>query len=344
MPMPHHNPSLSDKQSPAGRLLLLFCASVLVLAAGILCSLKWGAAHVTWTELVQALTYQGSGKAHLYIQTLRLPRTLTACIVGAQLALAGLLTQLATKNPLASPHVFGINAGAAFAVVLGLAAAAELAPLGTVLAAFAGAAGGALLIWTLAGNGPKQVVRLALSGIVIHFLLSSLTEGLIILNQQSTENILFWLVGSVNQAAWPEVRLLLPFLAGGLLLLLFMLPAFRLLTLDDEVAAGLGQRVTVVRTACMGLVILLAGSAVAVCGPIGFVCLIVPHIARALAGSRLPVLVPLTALLGGAMLVYADFLSRFIAFPYESPVGIVTSAIGAPFFIYLTVKKGRAAS
>ncbi|AJY74828.1 FecCD family ABC transporter permease [Paenibacillus beijingensis] len=333
-----------EKQSRSWHLLFLFCIGLLVLAAGMLFSLKWGPAELSWGTLFEALTYQGRDKLHLYIQTLRLPRTLTACIVGIQLALAGLLTQLTTKNPLASPHIFGINAGASLAVVLGLVLSSGLGLFPSMLLAFAGAAAGAVLVWSLTGGGHKQYVRLALAGITVHFLLSSLTEGAMILNQYSTESMIFWLVGSVNRAGWQEVGMLLPFFTGGLLLLISMIPSFRLLPLDDELAAGLGQRVNIVRAAGMLLVIIFAGSAVAVCGPIGFICLIVPHIARALAGSaNLAVLVPLTGLLGGMLLVYADLFSRVIAFPFESPVGIVTSAIGAPFFIYLSRRQGGGA-
>lgn len=331
-----------EKQGRVRPLLFLFVAAAASLLLGMLASLKWGAASVSWRDLYEAITYQGQEKAHLYIQTLRLPRTLTTAAVGMQLALAGLLTQLLTKNPLASPHIFGINAGAALAVVLGLALSSELSPIYAVLLAFVGAAAGALLIWSLAGNGPKQVVRLALAGITIHFLLSSMTEGIVIFHQHSTESIMFWLVGSVSQATWTDFNILLPFFIGGLGAVGVMLPSFRLLVLDDDVAAGLGQRVNIVRGIGILLVIVLAGSAVALCGPIGFICLLVPHISRQLVGSRLSVLVPFTALLGGAMLVFADVLSRAISFPYESPVGIVTSAIGAPFFIYLTRKRGGA--
>ncbi|OXM83626.1 FecCD family ABC transporter permease [Paenibacillus rigui] len=329
-----------EKQNRSRFLLFLFSGSALLLAAGMLCSLKWGQAQVSWRTLYEALTFQAQDKVHLYIQTLRLPRTLTACMVGVQLALAGLLTQLTTRNPLASPHIFGINAGASFAVVFGLVAVAGLSLPGSMLFAFTGAVLGALLVWSLTGHGGKQYVRLALAGITVHFLLSSLTEGLIILNQYSTDSMMFWLVGSVNQAGWTEVRTLVPFFFGGLLLTLCMLPSFKLLLMDDEIAAGLGQKVAVIRAIGMLLVIVLAGSSVAICGPIGFICLIVPHIARAWAGSRLTVLLPLTGLLGGVLLVYADLLSRLIAFPFESPVGIVTSAIGAPFFIYLARRKG----
>lgn len=337
-------PVRPDKQSRSRALLLLFGAAAALLLVGFICSLKWGQARISWHTLYEALTLQGGDKEHLYIRTLRLPRALTAGMVGMMLALAGLLTQLTTKNPLASPHIFGINAGAALAVVIGLVTMDRFGATEAMLFAFAGAAVGAFLIWSLAGSGKQQPVRLALAGITIHFLLSSVTEGIIILNQHSTDSILFWLVGSVSQAAWLDVRAIAPFFAGGLLAFALLLPSFRLLLMEDELAAGLGQRVKVVRAASMLLVIVLSGSAVAVCGPIGFVCLIVPHIARALVGGSLYVLAPLTALLGGAMLVFADFASRFIAFPFESPVGIVTSAIGAPFFIYLARRKGGARS
>ncbi|WOZ38370.1 FecCD family ABC transporter permease [Paenibacillus polymyxa] len=331
----------SKKQSRSRFLLFLFLVSLILLILGLLFSLKWGPASISWAELYQALTYQHSNKVHLYIQTLRLPRTLTACMVGTLLALAGLLTQLTTRNPLASPHVFGINAGASLAVVLGLVLSAQLSATSTMLMAFAGAAAGAWLVWSLAGFADKQPVRLALAGITIHFMLSSLTEGFIILNQYSTESMIFWLAGSVSQAGWTEVRMILPFFITSLVLLVMLLPALRLLLLEDEIAAGLGQRVPLVRALALMLVIVMAGSAVAVCGPIGFVCLIVPHIARALVGTRLSLLVPMTALGGGLLLVYADLLSRIISFPFESPVGIVTSAVGGPFFIYLARKKRR---
>lgn len=329
-----------EKQSRKWPLLFLFSTSILIMMMGVICSLKWGQAQVSWRTLVEAVTYQGSDKAHLYIQTLRFPRAIMACIVGMQLALAGLLTQLTTKNPLASPHIFGINAGAALAVVVGLVALPHFGNIGLIGFAFVGAALSALLIWSLSGTGRQQYVRLALAGITIHFLMSSLTEGFIIMNQHATDSMIFWLVGSLNQAAWTEVRIILPFFVGGMVLFSFMLPSFKLLLMDDDIAAGLGQRVNLVRGISILLVILLAGSAVALCGPIGFVCLLVPHMARAMVGPNLTILGPFTALLGGILLLYADFLSRFIAFPFESPVGIVTSAIGAPYFIYLARKQG----
>ncbi|WP_169087507.1 FecCD family ABC transporter permease [Paenibacillus sp. PL91] len=323
-------------------LLFLFCISFIILMMGFLGSLKWGQAHTSWSTLWEALTWQGQDKAHLYIQTLRLPRTLTALLVGVQLALAGLLTQLITRNPLASPHLLGIHAGASLAVVISLLTFTGITLTHSVWFGFVGAAFGAFLVWLLAGTQQKQHVQLTLAGIAVSVLLSSLTEGLTILNQHSTDSMLFWLVGSVDHASWVEVRTLWPFAVIGLIVFMLMIPSIKLLAMDDAVAIGLGGRIVVIKAICMLLVIILAGSAVAICGPIGFIGLIVPHIARALVGGRLVLLVPLTAMLGGSLLLYADFISRYIAFPYESPVGIVTAAIGGPFFIYLARKKGGA--
>ena len=328
------------KQKRHSFLLFLFPSIIFLLIIGMLLSLKWGQATVTWEMVIQAISFQGQQTEHLYIQTLRLPRTIMACIIGCHMALAGLLTQRITRNPIASPHVFGINAGASLAVVVGLLLFANFTLTASIYLAFIGAAVGAFLVFSLAGIRQKQQVQLVLAGIAIHFLLSSLTEGLIILNQQSTESMLFWLVGAVDQAGWLEVRTILPWTAIGIMLFLIMLPSFKLLELDDDVATGLGQRIMLVKVIGMLVVIILAGSAVAICGPIGFVGLLVPHIARALVGNTLTILVPVTALLGGLLLVYADLLSRYIAFPYESPVGIVTALIGGPFFIYLARKKG----
>ncbi|KON89976.1 ABC transporter permease [Sporosarcina globispora] len=321
-------------------LLLLFSVTLLFIIIGFLISLKWGQAAISWRVLFEAITFQGQTKEHLYIQTLRMPRTIMAFIIGCHMALAGLLTQLITRNPIASPHVFGINAGASLSVVIGLIMFSHFTLTASIYFAFLGAVLGAFLVFSLAGIQQKQPIQLALAGIAVHFLLSSLTEGLIIMNEQSTDSMMFWLVGAVDQASWLEIQTILPWSAIGVTVLLLMLPSFRLLLLNDDVAVGLGQRILFVKLCGMLVVILLAGSAVATCGPIGFIGLIVPHIARSLAGNRLSLLVPFTGLLGGMLLVYADFFSRFIAYPYESPVGILTAIIGGPFFIYLARKKG----
>lgn len=332
------------KQKPKMFLLLLFSITFFLIVIGFFISLKWGQATISWRTLLEAVTYQGHDKEHLYIQTLRMPRTFMAFVIGYHMALAGLLTQLVTKNPIASPHVFGINAGASLAVVLGLILFPSLTLTFSIYLAFIGAVIGAFLVLSLVGVQQKQPVRIALAGIAVHFLLSSLTEGLMIMNQHSTDSMIFWLVGAVDQAGWSDLQTIFPWSIIGSVALLLMLPSFKLLLIDDEVAIGLGQRVLLVKWMALFIVTLLAGSAVAICGPIAFVGLLVPHIARLLVGNKLEVLFPLTGLLGGLLLIYTDFFSRFIAYPYESPVGILTAIIGGPFFIYLARKKGGAIS
>lgn len=329
-----------SKQKPKMFLLLLFSLTLFFIIIGFFISLKWGQASISWFTVYEAITYQGQDKEHLYIQTLRMPRTITAFVIGIHMALAGLLTQIITRNPIASPHVLGINAGASLSVVIGLIMFSGLSLTASIYFAFIGAIFGALLVMLLAGIQQKQHIQLALAGIAIHFLLTSLTEGFIIMNEYSTDSMMFWLVGAVDQAGWIEVRTLLPWSVIGITTFMLMIPSFKLLLIDDDMAVGLGQRIMLVKIIGLLIVIMLAGSAVATCGPIGFVGLIVPHIARSFVGNKLAILVPLTGLLGGLLLIYADFFSRFIAYPYESPVGILTAVIGGPFFIYLARKKG----
>ncbi|MBM6387169.1 MAG: iron ABC transporter permease [Paenibacillus sp.] len=332
-----------SRQNHSMVLLLLFFSAVMLLILSFLLSLKVGMARISWHTIFEVL-FSGTGdsKEHLYIRTLRLPRAVLACMIGAQLALAGLLTQIVTKNPLASPHVFGINAGASLAVVTGMLLFPAASLLSSIGLAFAGAMLGALAIWMLSGQGAQQHVMLALAGIAVHFLFASLTEGAMILNQYNTESMIFWLAGSVNHASWQHIQLLAPLLGIVLLLVVLLLPSLRTLALDDEVAIGLGTRLKGVRAFAMILVVLLAGSAVAICGPIGFVCLIVPHVARAMlgSGSSPGVLLTLAMLLGSILLLLADVMSRLISFPFDSPVGIVMALIGAPVFIYLARRQG----
>lgn len=182
-------------------------------------------------------------------------------------------------------------------------------------------------------------VKLALAGMAVHFLLSSLTQGIIIFSEQA-KDVLYWLVGSINGKSWTHVMIILPWSISGLFIALLLSRSISILVLGESTAQGLGQQVNRIRILAGILVIILAGSSVAVAGPIGFVGLIVPHIVRRVLGGDYQRIIPFSALFGAILLVYADILARFIAYPFESPVGIVTAIIGAPFFLYLA-RKGR---
>jgi iron complex transport system permease protein len=162
---------------------------------------------------------------------------------------------------------------------------------------------------------------------------------MIIFNEQA-KDVLYWLVGSINGKTWTHVNMILPWSFFGLLVAALFSRSVSILVLGENMAQGLGQRVYRIRILAGILVIILAGSSVAVAGPVGFVGLIIPHIVRRLVGGDYRRIIPFSALFGALLLVYADILARFIAYPFESPVGIVTAIIGAPFFLYLA-KRGR---
>ena len=260
-----------------------------------------------------------------------------AFCVGAALAVAGALMQAVAANPLAAPEIMGVNAGAVLVVVLAVTVVPSLSGAPTILLSFGGAAAAGVSVMLLAGSGRGRVspVRLALAGVTASSLLISLTQVLIIFDENSTDSVLFWLVGGVNFAGWQDIRNLLPWLVLGLVGAFSMARSLNLLALGDDMARGLGQNVERTRLLGSALVIVLCGAAVSVAGPVAFIGLIVPHIIRRLVGSSYVVLLPLCALGGAALVLYADIVSRYVKPPFEVPAGVVTALIGAPIFIYL---------
>ncbi len=213
----------------------------------------------------------------------------------------------------------------------------RLPSLGTanlIYFAFAGALVGGVLVFSFASVRGMTALKLALVGMAIHLLLTSLTKGLILFNDRIT-NVLYWLSGSLSDASWLELRIVLPWSIAGLLLAASLAKSLAVFQLGQDVAVGLGQKVTRIRLLAGISVVLLAGVTVAVAGAIGFIGLMVPHITRRLVGEDYRIVLPVAAVIGGLLLTYADVLARFIAYPYESPVGIVTSLLGAPFFLVL---------
>ncbi|SDJ41603.1 FecCD family ABC transporter permease [Salimicrobium halophilum] len=318
-------------------------SGVLLLFLSLFFSLSIGAYTVPFSDLWGGLTGTSSTEAAEVIRTLRLPRALVAILIGAGLAVAGAIMQAMTNNPLASPQIFGVNAGGSLLVVIAVVLFPDFSPSEIVYFAFIGAAlGGGLVFFAASSGGGMTPVKLALAGITIHMFLTSLIQSVVIFNETSTEDVLFWLAGGVDGTNWGDVQLLLVWVGIGLLIALMFSPSFTIMSLGEEVARGLGQRIALMRIVASLIVVLLAGAAVAVAGPIGFVGLIVPHIARKLVGTDYKIVLPVCALFGGILLSVADVLSRFIAFPAESPVGIVTALIGAPFFLYLAQRGGQA--
>ena len=274
---------------------------------------------------------------HLVIRAMRLPRAGAGVVLGATLAVAGLLMQALTRNPLADPGLLGVNAGASAAVVLAIAAFGLSAPAALVWFAFAGAGAVAALVWALGtlGAGSATPVRLALAGAAVSGLLMSLVTALLLLSHETLQGFRFWMVGSLAGATPAALAQLVPAFAAGFALALWSGAALNAVALGDDAARALGVRLGAARAAALAAITLLCGAAVALAGPIGFVGLVVPHLARALMGPDQRWCLPAAALMGPILLLAADCLGRIVLRPDEVQVGVMTALIGGPAFVVL---------
>lgn len=318
--------------------------SLAVLAATALLSLRVGSVSMPTSTAVEAFTAFDGSTEHLIVRELRAPRTLIGLGVGAALAAAGVLLQALTRNPLASPEILGVNAGASFAVVTAVYLLDVVSPSMYVWFAFAGAAVSILLVFMIASAGPGGAtpVKLALAGAVLTALLASWISGILVLSQQTLEEARFWLVGSLVGRDLSTYAQVAPFLLLGLMASLVMIRQLDTITLGETVAAGLGQRTAAVRATGLAVAVLLAGASVAVAGPIAFVGLAVPHVVRALVGPSHRWLMPYAMIYGPVLLLTADVLGRIVARPSEVQVGIMTAIVGAPFLVHLVRKRNLA--
>lgn len=273
------------------------------------------------------------------INTLRLPRTLVAFLVGVAFAISGTIFQGLTRNPLADPGIIGINAGASLAAVI-VIVLFPLAPIYILpVSAFAGALCLAALIYLLAWNNGSSPILLILIGIGLSAIATAFTSLLITFGQISdVSNALFWLAGSVYGRTWEQVFSLLPWLIIFVPAALILARHLDALNLGDDIAKGLGSRVEWQRSLLVLVGVALAGAGVATAGTISFIGLIAPHLGRQLVGTNHQGLIPTSALLGGMIVVLADLLGRILFAPIEIPCGVVTAAIGAPYFLYLLIR------
>ncbi|MEM8674011.1 MAG: iron ABC transporter permease [Cyanobacteria bacterium P01_G01_bin.67] len=276
------------------------------------------------------------------INTLRLPRTIVAFLVGVGLAIAGTITQGITRNPLAAPSIIGVNAGATLAAVT-LLILLPNAPVSLLpFAAFGGALTVAILIYLLAWQGGSSPVRLILVGIGFSLIAAALTDIMITFGEINTvSQALVWLAGSVYGRSWSQVMALVPWIVIFGLMALLLTRELNTLNLGDEVARGLGSRVEWQRGLLLLTGVALAGASVATAGAVGFVGLMSPHLGRQLVGASHEGLLPVSAMMGGMLVVVADLLGRVLFAPLELPCGIITAAIGAPYFVYLLVSQRK---
>lgn len=316
-------------------------AGLVLLALSLLASVRFGAAEIGTADVIRAVTEYGGSQEDLIIRTIRVPRAIIAALVGACLAVAGAIMQGLTRNPLAEPGILGINAGAALAVVGGIFIFGVSSLSGYAVFAFVGAAATAAVVYGLGslGRGGMSPMRVTIAGAAVMTLLSSLTTAILIISQQTLEQIRFWLAGSVAGRDLELLLQVLPYMTAGLLLAFALARQITTLGLGEDVATGLGQRTALTKAAAGVAVVLLAGSAVAVAGPIAFLGLVVPHLVRFFAGVDYRWILPYSALVGAGLLVWSDVASRLVLSPQEVPLGVTTALLGAPFFIYLARSK-----
>lgn len=309
------------------------CLLLALLALNVI-SLLMGAVPLPWRALFEG--WNGASEYHYALTQYRLPRVVLAQIVGAALAVAGVLIQGLVRNPLASPDILGINHAASLASVATLYFIPSLSVLWLPLVAFSGGMAAMLALIALAGFA--RPMRLALTGVALSACWASLTDYLLLSRPQEINNALLWLTGSLWARDGSFVAIALPVLVLLLPLSLLLSRGLDLLALGHERAGTLGVNLRQLQRGGLLLAVALASVSVAVCGPIAFISLVVPHLVRRLTGGSHRYLLPVSALTGGLVLLLADLLARTIHPPMELPAGVLTAVIGAPWFIWLLVR------
>ncbi|MGC9382167.1 FecCD family ABC transporter permease [Streptomyces sp. MH13] len=315
-------------------LWLLVVAAVLI--AVIVASFALGSRAVAWSDVWAALGGAESTLEEAAVAK-RVPRTLLAVVVGAALGLSGAVMQGVTRNPLADPGILGVNMGASLAVVTAIAYLGLASASGYIWVAMLGAALTAGFVYAIGslGRGGATPLKLALAGAAITAALTSLVSAVVLPRNDISDTFRLWQIGGVGGASYDQLGSVMPFLGAGFALCLASARALNSLALGDDLAAGLGERVALVRAgAALGAVV-LCGASTAVAGPILFVGLVVPHACRLLVGVDHRWLLPFSALGGAILLTAADVVGRVVARPAEIDVGILTGIIGAPFFIHI---------
>ncbi|WP_431974432.1 FecCD family ABC transporter permease [Micromonospora haikouensis] len=325
-----------------GRRAAVTLGAAVVLALAVLASFALGSRPLAPGAVWHALVAPDGGDATTIVRELRLPRTALGLLVGLALAVAGVLFQALTRNPLAEPRILGISAGASFGVVLAIAVFGVGTLAGYVWFGIAGAFAAGLLVFAVANRARDGAspVTLALTGAALDASLGALVYALLSIDARTFEEYRFWVVGGLTGRGVGVAGQVLPFVLAGLLLAALVARGLDALALGDDVARGLGHRVGLVRLGGGAAGVLLTGAAVAAAGPIAFVGLAVPHLARALVGADHRWTLAVAALLGPALLLGADVAGRLVAPPGEVPAGVVTALVGAPLLAFL-VRRAR---
>ncbi|MEC0088953.1 FecCD family ABC transporter permease [Paenibacillus macquariensis] len=319
-----------------------FIAAIIAFVGIFVVAMVFGAADTTITDVWLALTSHAAGENISIIREIRLPREIAAIFVGAALAVSGAIMQGMTRNPLADPGLLGLSAGANAALAITMAFLPSVNYLGIMLACFIGAALGTLMVFGIGAmkKGGFSPLRIVLAGSAVSAFLYAIAEGVGIYFKIS-KDVSMWTAGGIIGTSWSQLQIIVPFICVGILVSLILSRQLSILSLNEDVAVGLGQRTTQIKIILYIVIILLAGASVALVGNMAFIGLMVPHIVRAIVGTDYRFIIPMSVIFGASFMMFADTLGRTINAPYETPVAAIVAMIGLPFFLFIIHKGGK---
>lgn len=318
---------------------------MIVFVVSFLAALVLGAADTSPYSVWQAITTANTSDTITILRELRIPRVVAAMFVGAALSVAGAVMQGLTRNPLADPGLLGLTAGANLALAIALAFIPSTNYFSTMLICFVGAAVGALLVFGIgtARNSGLSPFRIVLAGAAVTAFLTAVAEAIGIYFKVS-KDISMWTSGGLIGTTWGQLTVIIPFIVVGILVTFLYSRQLTVLSLNEEVAVGLGQRIGLVKAVLFVVIIFLTGAAVALVGNMVFIGLMIPHIVRAIVGTDYRVILPFAAITGASFMMLADLTGRIINAPYETPVAAIIAILGLPFFLVIIHRGGKAFS
>ncbi|PZX05779.1 iron complex transport system permease protein [Psychrobacillus insolitus] len=326
---------------PSKNMSLTFIIGIMLLIIMFCIAMAFGAAETSIRDVWQALFTNKSSDQINILQEIRFPREVAAMVVGAALAVSGAIMQGITRNPLADPGLLGLTSGANAALAITIALLPGVGYLGITIACFIGAAVGAIMVFGIGAmkKGGFSPLRIVLAGAAVSAFLYAIADGVGIYFKIS-KNVSMWTAGGIIGTTWNQLAIIIPFIAIGSVVALLFSRQLTILSLNEEVAVGLGQKTIQVKTILFIVVILLAGAAVALVGNMAFVGLMVPHMVRAIVGTDYRFIIPMSMIVGAILMLFADTVGRTINIPWETPVAAIIAVMGLPFFLIIVRKGG----
>ena len=328
-------PTLSSSKK-----ICMILTTVFVLCFTILISLRIGSIDISFKELIDGMFLSKQSNNFLIIRDLRMPRVLSAVLIGGNLAVAGALLQTTMKNPLADPGIIGISSGASLGAIAVMVIFTDLIKY-KIIIAFIGGIIAACLVYLIGEDKGFSPVRIILAGVCVNSILNALSSMVTVFNSAGVSSIQTWLLGSLVNVTWNDFKILALYTIVGIALCLLVIKSCDLMGLGDKTAQSLGLNVNRVRVMITFVAVFLTSISTGVGGVISFVGLVIPHICRFLIGSSHKFLIPFSYVMGGFLLLVADTVSRNIFRPYEIPVGLTMCLVGGPFFIYILRRSKR---